>query len=213
MQDYIICEKDFGKIFRQTSYSTCGKVMQEKWKLIGDCMVRVCSKHSTWRKLSIRTEAEDVCKFVTTAEEAVVYWLFLSEGKDWVDGFQDILVDNSEKITGEDSKPKKKKGMHKTREYRVHYAKLVSIVAESRRSCHSSEWDKAIQGFAIEEMNQKERNKKKRKQDLRSVIPSFDKENDVLGLSTSSAESMSLNLVIDPDDKYGWFTQGSETAI
>lgn len=213
LKEYVITERDFGKVFRQTPYSESDPVMEEKWRLIGDCMVRVCSKHCTWRKLSIRAEADDACKFVTPAEEAVVYWLFTSEGKDWVQGFQDQIMQDGVGGIGEQKGSKKRKGIHKTREYRIHYAKLVDIVAESRKSCHSREWDKALQGYALKELEAKEKNKQRRKQSLKSVIPTFDKENDVLGLSTSSAEVLSLTLVVDPEDKYGWYTQGSETPV
>jgi hypothetical protein len=52
--------------------------------------------------VEVRAAAPNVCKFTTVAEEAIVYWIFVSEGEDWIKEFKAKKKNYSEPEDNED---------------------------------------------------------------------------------------------------------------
>jgi hypothetical protein len=38
--------------------------------------------------VEVRAAAPNVCTFTTVAEEAIIFWIFVSEGEDWIQEFK-----------------------------------------------------------------------------------------------------------------------------
>jgi hypothetical protein len=75
--------EDCAHVFRKVN-----EVVREKWLLIGQCLSRVCSKRCTWSDIEVRASASNVCDYTMVAEEAIIYWLFVSKGKEWLHEFE-----------------------------------------------------------------------------------------------------------------------------
>lgn len=197
VEEFAITMEDCAQLFRKVPYNGEDKVVQEKWRLIGQCLSRVCSKRCTWSKVEVRANAPNVCDYTTVAEEAIVYWLFVSEGKDWLSEFN-TSKDHSKDHDDDDTtstNQRKKSGQHKTLSYLKHWWQLKSIVKSRRLNRGISEkWDEAWKHFACEELELKKNRKGGRKRSIRDVLPKFE---DVLGVGDSLEGIYTSELEID----------------
>jgi hypothetical protein len=181
---FAITKQDCALLFRKVPYDGGDAVVREKWKLIGNCLAKVCTKRCSWSELEIRAMEANVCTYTTNAEEAIVYWLFVSEGNDWV---QDFKKKNSEDVLEEENATeasektqRKKCGKHKTLAYLKHWWQLRSLVEARRNNREISQgWDEALKFFAGEELEYKKTKRVRRKRTIKDVLPSFE---DVLGV-------------------------------
>lgn len=206
IDDYAITKDDCAFVFRTGPFDGADVVMREKWKLVGQCLARVCSKRCSWSKLEVRAASPSVCKMTQVAEEAIVYWLFVSEGNGWVHGFlgeeynSDSESDDqktfSETTSAGNTNGKKKNGQHKTVKYLYHYRQLCGLITKHREnSVISEQWDNAWMTFASEELELKKNREGVKKRKLKDVLPKF---KDVLGVGKTAADSYSsYGLVID----------------
>jgi hypothetical protein len=173
--------------------------VREKWHLIGQCLSKICSKRCSWSNVEVRAAAANVCNFTTVAEEAIVYWLFVSEGEDWLKEFQrketqkDSSVGEGEEFSNSGSQ-RKKCGTHKSIEYLKHWYQLRELVQERRDNREISEsWDDAWREFACEEIALKKNKKGTRKRSIKDVLPKFE---DVLGVGKPQGR-FSSGIVLD----------------
>jgi hypothetical protein len=191
---------DCAHVFRKVPYNgEENEVVREKWRLTGQCLSRVCSKRCTWSDLEVRANAPNVCDYTTGAEEAIVLWLFVSEGEDW------LLEFNKKNGQGKDhendaettsTSHRKKNGQHKTLSFLKHWWQLKTLVKARRLNRDISEkWDEAWKLFACEELELKKNKKGVRKRSIRDVLPTFE---DVLGVGESEGDYTS-GLEIDED--------------
>jgi hypothetical protein len=124
VKEFVITTEDCAQVIRKVHYDTADVALQEKWRLIVRCLSKVCSKHcSTWSDLEVRASAANMCDYTTPAKEAIVYWLFFSEGEDWLHEFEGI---GSHKNMEDDedtacTTQHKKCGKHKTLCYLKHW--------------------------------------------------------------------------------------------
>jgi hypothetical protein len=129
-----------------------------------------------------------VCDYTSPAEEAIVYWLFVSEGEDWLHEFEGI---GSRNKVGEDAdttstSQRKKCGKHKTLCYLKHWWQLRSIVKTRRLNRDiSGKWDEAWRVFACEELQLKNNKRLSRKRSIQDMLPTFE---DVLGVGESEGD-------------------------
>jgi hypothetical protein len=189
LDTYAITYDDCMDLFRAVLFDGGDEVTREKWRLVGQCLSRVCSKRCNWSNLEVRAQEAKVCTFTTSAEEAIVLWLIVSEGEDWLklvgDGENTGVSDGVETTGSESSANQKKKcGQHKTIAFHNHWLHLRCVVKKRRENREISEsWDEAWKMFAIEELEMKNSNKRKRKRQPKNVLPTLD---DVLKLGESS---------------------------
>jgi hypothetical protein len=161
IDELAITMDDCAHVFRKVPYDGKNEVVREKWRVIGQCLSRVCSKRCTWSDLEVRANAPNVCDYMTGAEEAVVYWLFVSEGKEWLiefkrmNGHRNKNVDSDDTVATSTSQHKKS-GQHKTMSFLKHWWQLKTIVKAHRQKRDISEkWDEAWKLFACEELELK----------------------------------------------------------
>jgi hypothetical protein len=183
---FAIMMQDCALLFHKVPYNGDDTVVQDKWKLIGNCLSKVCTKRCSWSDLEIRAMEANVCTYTTNAEEAIVYWLFVLEGNDWV---RDFKHKNNEEIFGEsgnnateasERSQRKKCGKHKTLAYLKHWWQLRSLVeARCKNREISQGWDEALKSFACEDLENKKTKRVRRKRTIKDVLPSFE---DVLGV-------------------------------
>jgi hypothetical protein len=187
LDKFAITVKDCALLFRKVPYDGGDAVVREKWKLIGNCLAKVCTKRCSWSELEIRATEANVCTYTTNAEEAIVYWLFVSEGDDWVQDFknknnEEVLEDESGNNATEASErsQRKKCGKHKTLAYLKHWWQLRSLVEARRNNREISQgWDEALKSFACEDLENKKTKRVRCKRTIKDVLPSFE---DVLGV-------------------------------
>jgi hypothetical protein len=101
--------------------------------------------------------APNVCDYTTGAEEAIVYWLFVSKGKEWLMEFHSNKnVDSNDTVTTSTRSQHKKSGYHKMLSFLKHWWQLKTIV-KARHQKHniSEKWDEAWKLFAYEELELK----------------------------------------------------------
>jgi hypothetical protein len=144
----------------------------------------------------VRAAAPNVCTFTTIAEEAIIYWIFVSEGEDWIQEFKDkkknILKPEDDEDNNTDgdintNASRKKNGRHKTVTYFPHWRQLFGLVKKKRENREISEaWDNAWMAFAIEELESKKEKKNEKKRKIKDVLPKFE---DVLGVGDDTAIS------------------------
>jgi hypothetical protein len=198
VKEFVITTDDCAHLFRKVPYDSADVAVQEKWRLIGQCLSKVCSKRCTWSDLEVRASAANVCEYTTPAEEAIVYWLFVSEGDAWLQEFEG---ENGKNKVSDDSgtantTQRKKCGKHKTLCYLKHWWQLRSIVKSRRHSRDiSGKWDEAWKVFACEELNLKNNTRVSRKRSIQDVLPKFE---DVLGVGESEGDYTS-GLEIEED--------------
>jgi hypothetical protein len=89
-----------------------------------------------------------VCDYTTGAEEAVVYWLFVSEGKEWLIEFKRMNGHRNKNVNSDDTvttstSQHKESGQHKTMSFLKHW--------------WSEKWDEAWKLFACEELELKKK--------------------------------------------------------
>jgi hypothetical protein len=147
--------------------------------------------------VEVRAAAPNVCKFTTVAEEAIVYWIFVSEGEDWIQEFKakttknflepDNKEDHNTEGDANTSASRKKNGQHKTVTYLPHWRQLFGLVKTKRENRGISDgWDNAWMAFAIEELECKKEKKCTKKRKIKDVLPKFE---DVLGVGDNTAIS------------------------
>lgn len=200
MDKFAISMEDCARVFRKIPYDSTDVEVQEKWRLIGQCLLRVCGKRCTWWKLEVRASEANVCTFTTVAEEAIVYWLFVTEGEDWVKEFQgdDRRDDNDDGDTMESnsSAQRKKCGKHKTLTYLKHWWQIKTFVEARRQKREiSSGWDEAWRLFAEEEIELKRNRRVKRKRTSKDVLPTFE---DVMNVGESEG-TITSSVVLEED--------------
>jgi hypothetical protein len=201
VEEYAISTTDCALLFRAVPYNDQDDTVREKWHLIGQCLSKICSKRCSWSNVEVRAAAANVCNFTTVAEEAIVYWLFVSEGEDWLKEFQrketqkDSSVGEGEEFSNSGSQHKKC-GTHKSIEYLKHWYQLRELVQERRDNREISEsWDDAWREFACEEIALKKNKKGTRKRSIKDVLPKFE---DVLGVGKPQGR-FSSGIVLDDD--------------
>lgn len=183
---FAVTKDDCVWLFRKVAYDSKDEAVAEKWRLVGQCLSKICTKRCTWFNLDVRASAPNVCNLTTVAEEAIVYWLFVSEGEGWVKDFvkRESSAGSHDKEDaskdGTASSQRKRCGQHKSMEYLKHWLQLKSIVKKRRANREISDsWDEALMLFAVEEKNVKKTNKEIRKATTKDVLPKFE---DVLGV-------------------------------
>lgn len=202
VEEHSIKKIDCAHVFRVVPFNDQDETLRELWRLIGQCLSRVCSKRCSWSNVEVRAAAPNVCNFTTVAEEVVVYWLFVSEGEDWVNEFQTKETQPHSGTGGEDGissnsgSQRKKSGTHKSIEYLKHWYQLRSLVEERRAKRGISEsWDDAWRQFANEDIEMTKKKKGTRKRSIKDVLPTFE---DVLGVG-ETLSSYSSGIVLDDD--------------
>jgi hypothetical protein len=113
-----------------------------------------------------------MCNYIFVAEEAIVYWLFVSEEEGWFSAFEQkwyVLVmggddtDEVDNSTGRTQHPRC--GTHKTQLLLKHWWQLKAVYkAWQENRVISKEWDAAWMKFAAGELEMKNNKKGKRKQ-------------------------------------------------
>lgn len=164
----MITKHDCAMVFRAVPYDGADDTIREKWKLVGQCLSRMCSKRCSWSKLEVRAAAANVCQFTTVAEEAIIYWIFVTEGNGWLNEVQGVVLENDSDEedgtiggTTNVSTGRKKCGQHKTVSHLEHWRQLFGLVKTRRENRGISEsWDNAWMTFAEEDLENK-KNKKK----------------------------------------------------
>jgi hypothetical protein len=203
VKEFAITKEDCTHVFRKVPYNKENQVLQEKWRLIGQCLSRVCSKKCTWSDVEVRASAPNVCDYTTVAEEAIVYWLFVSEGEYWLIEFncKNGGVNNHDIDADTTSTAQRKKcGQHKTLSFLKHWWQLKVVVKSRRQNRGISEkWDEAWQIFAGDELKIKKNKKGGRKRTIRDVLPTFE---DVLGIGDSEGDYTSG---LEIEDDFGLF--------
>jgi hypothetical protein len=189
-------------MFRTVPYNGANKkVIREKWKLVGQRLSRVCSKRCIWLNVQVRAASPNVCKFTTIVKEAIIYWIFVSEGEDsWIQEFKGNKKNYLEPEGEEDNKTiddantstsRKKYWQHKTVTYLPHWWQCFELV---KKKCENREileaWDNAWMAFAIEELECKKEGKYTKKKKIKDVLPTFE---DVLGVGDDTAISSYLS--------------------
>jgi hypothetical protein len=210
LREFTITKEDCSHVFCKVPYEKDNQVVREKWRLIGQCLSRVCSKRCTWWDLEVRATAANACDYTTVAEEAIVYWLFISEGNDWVHEFNIKNGDGNSPENDADTTStaqRKKCGQHKTLQFLKHWWQL-KVVVKSRRlnSGISQKLDEAWRIFAGEELQLKKNKNRGRKRTIQDVLPTFE---DVLGIGESEGDYTSGGLEIE-DDLELFVTQTSD---
>jgi hypothetical protein len=131
------------------------------------------------------------------AEEAIVYWLFVSEGEYWLIEFncKNGGVNNHEIDADTTSTAQRKKcGQHKMLSLLKHWWQLKVVVKSRRQNRGISEkWDEAWKIFAGDELELKKVRKGVGRE--RDVLPIFE---DVLGIGDSEGDYTS-GLEIEED--------------
>jgi hypothetical protein len=190
VDQFAITMDDCAHVFRKVPYNgEENEVVREKWRLVGQCLSRVCSKRCTWSDLEVRANAPNVCDYTTGAEEAIVLWLFVSEGEDWLLEFNKKnggSHDGDHDAETTSTSRRKKNGQHKTLSYLKHWWQLKTLV-KARRLNHdiSEKWEEAWKLFACEELKAKKNKKGSRKRSIQDVLPTFE---DVLGVGESEGD-------------------------
>jgi hypothetical protein len=189
VKKFVITTDDCAHLFRKIPYESVDLALQEKWRLIGQCLSKVCSKRCTWSDPEVRASAANVCEYTTPAEEAIVYWLFVSEGEDWIREFEGIQGKSTKEVDDADTTSttqRKRCGKHKTLCYLKHWWQLRGIVKTRRLNRHiSGKWDEAWKMFACEELEIKKNKRGNRKRSIKDVLPTFE---DVLGVGESEGD-------------------------
>jgi hypothetical protein len=186
LSDYRITTTDCAKVFRREKYDgDNNEVLREKWRFIGQCLVRICTKSCSWSNIVVRAAGANVCNYTYVAEEAIVYWLFVSEEEGWFSAFEKkcVLVNGNDMDEVDDSTgrtQRKRCGTHKTQQFLKHWWQLKAVYAARRQNREiSKDWDAAWMKFAAEELEMKNNKKHKRKRDHVNVLPKYE---DVLGI-------------------------------
>jgi hypothetical protein len=172
---------DCAHVFHKVPYNSENKVVREKWQLIGQCLSKVCSKCCTWSEIEVCASTPNVCDYYTTvAEEAIVYWLFVSEGKEWLHEFEASEgCKKPEEDTDTTSTQRKKCGRHKMLSYLKHWWQLKTIVRLGR----------------FLHVTREEKKRMSQKRSIQDVLPMFE---DGLGIGESEVDYTSgLNIVED----------------
>jgi hypothetical protein len=211
VENFAITTRDCSMVFRTVPYDGADEALREKWKLVGQCLSRVCSKRCSWSKLEVRAAAANVCNFTTVAEEAIVYWIFVTEGEGWLKEAKGVQGNDADEEEGTvsgmtNTSSRKKCGQHKTATHLEHWRQLFCLVKTKRDNRSISEsWDNAWMTFAAEELEYKKTKKMTRKRRVKDVLPKFE---DVLGVGSAAIESSSAyELVISDATSLGFCTQ------
>jgi hypothetical protein len=152
----------------------------------------------------VRAAGANVCSYTYVAEEAIVYWLIVSEEEGWFSAFEKkyVLMDHGGDMDEVDDstgrKQRKKRGTHKTQQFLKHWWQLKAVYAARRQNREiSTDWDVAWMKFAVEELESKNNKKQKHKQKHVDVLPSYE---DVLGIGGNECiKTGSLGAVLEED--------------
>jgi hypothetical protein len=211
VENFVITTCDCLMVFRTVQYDGADEALCEKWKLVGQCLSRVCSKWCSWSKLEEQAAASNVCNFTTVAEEAIVYWIFVMEGEGWLKEAKGVQGNDSDEEDGTNSgitntSACKKCGQHKTVTHLDHWRQLFGLVKTKCENRSISEsWDNAWMTFVAEELEYKKNKKMTRKRKVKEVLPKFE---DVLGVGSAAIECASVyELVISDATSLGFCTQ------
>jgi hypothetical protein len=204
--DYRITTTDCAKVFHREKYDGNNNevLVREKWRFIGQCLARICTKSCSWLDIVVRAAGVNECNYTYVAEEAIVYWLFVSKEEGWFSTFEQkyVLMDGDDMDEVDDSIGRtqhKRCGTHKTHQQFLKHWWQHKAVYKARRENReiSKEWDAAWMKFAAEELEMKNNKKQKHKQKHVDVLPSYE---DVLGIGeTECIKIGSTGAVLEED--------------